>query len=89
MAGSGVVGQTSLAIATGFHLGACWGGAGKDACDNAKVDLALLPAGYYGGKASETVAEKFIPGLRPFIIGAVDTAQGQITDAWKKLITGG
>ena len=89
VAASSEIGMQSLAVATLAHGGACWGGAGQEACDNAKVDAFLLPTGYAGGKAGERLGERFAPGLRPAIIGVCDAATSTVADLWKKIVTGG
>lgn len=79
----------TLAAGTAMHVAACWGGAGSKACDNAKVNAFLLPVGWAGGKAGESLAERSSPGVRPFIIGACDFVISRGADLWKTFTTGG
>jgi RHS repeat-associated protein len=84
---AGQIGGWSLVGATSLHGLACWGGAGKTACENALIDAFNLPVGWAGGKAWERVAEHFVG--RDVLVRGCEYIADQISEILKKAVSGG
>ncbi len=80
------IGGWSLVGATALHGFACWGGAGKTACENALIDAFNLPLGWVGGKAWERVAEHFVG--REVLVRGCEYIWDQMGEIVKKAVTG-